>query len=160
MPHIHDKIDFTASAFIVCNNKVLLRFHDKYHKWINPGGHIELDQDPVETIYKEMKEETGLDVRIVADPIKDFNDTEDPDQGRDLLLPIFINRHRVNPNHEHIDMIYAATSDSMEITPQEGEENDPDSFRWVTEEELELLEDVASRTKYHALAVLKKVQNQ
>ena len=48
MPHIHEKIDFTAEAFIVCENKVLLRIHDKLKVWMSIGGHIELDEDPVE----------------------------------------------------------------------------------------------------------------
>lgn len=42
MPHIHDKIDFTADVFIVHKNKVLLCMHDKYHMWLCVGGHIEL----------------------------------------------------------------------------------------------------------------------
>lgn len=44
MPHIHSlpgQCDFTAEVFIVYQDKVLLRFHDKYHKWLAVGGHIE-----------------------------------------------------------------------------------------------------------------------
>jgi len=46
MAHIHEKIDFTASVFVVHKNKVLLRMHDKYKMWLSVGGHIELDEDP------------------------------------------------------------------------------------------------------------------
>lgn len=160
MPHIHDKIDFTASAYIVCGDKVLLRLHDKYHKWLVPGGHIELDQDPIETVIKEVKEEVGLDIRIVADPVKSFPEDSSEDHGVDLQLPIFINRHRVNPTHEHLDFIYAAETDSMEIKPEDGEAADPESFRWMTAEELEQATDISPNVKYHALTALKKVQNQ
>ncbi len=46
MSHIHEKIDFTVDVFVVHENKVLLRMHDKYHLWLAPGGHIELHEDP------------------------------------------------------------------------------------------------------------------
>ncbi len=35
MPHIHEKIDFTAEVFIVNSDKVLLRKHDKYKFWLS-----------------------------------------------------------------------------------------------------------------------------
>lgn len=46
MPHIHEKIDFTAEVFVVYKNKVLLRLHDKYKIWLSVGGHIELHEEP------------------------------------------------------------------------------------------------------------------
>jgi 8-oxo-dGTP pyrophosphatase MutT (NUDIX family) len=159
MPHINEKIDFTASAYIVCDNKVLLRFHEKHHRWLIPGGHIELGDDPMETVIKEAKEETGLDIRIVADPVMQYPSLDKGDDGVDLPLPIFINRHRVNEGHEHIDLMYAAETDTMDINPGEGELSDPKSFRWVTAEELENLEDVSVRVKHHALMALEKVKN-
>ncbi len=161
MPHIHEKIDFTASVYIVCGDKVLLRFHEKHKCWLVPGGHIEPEDDPIETVHKEVKEEVGLEVRIVANPVKQFTDLKNTaDNGVDLQLPMFINRHRINETHEHIDLIYAAESDSMEINPEEGEASDPENFRWVTQEELEKLDDVSDRVKYHAQTALIKVKNQ
>jgi len=62
MPHIHDKIDFTVEVFIVHKNKVLLRMHDKFHIWCSIGGHIELDEDPIEAAYRKVKEGVGPDV--------------------------------------------------------------------------------------------------
>ena len=46
MAHIHEKIDFTTSVFIVRDGKVLLHKHKKLGIWLQPGGHIELDEDP------------------------------------------------------------------------------------------------------------------
>ncbi len=161
MPHLHDKIDFTSSVYIVCGDKVLLRFHEKHKCWLAPGGHIELDQDPVETAHKEIKEEVGLEIEIIADPVKEFPlDDNNADNGTDLPLPMFINRHRINDTHEHIDFLYAAKSKTMDINPEEGEESNPDSFRWLTAAEVESMPDISARVKYHALEALKKVQNQ
>lgn len=159
MPHIHDKIDFTASAYIVCGDKVLLRFHEKIHLWLAPGGHIELDQDPIETIHKEMKEEVGLEVKIISEPVPQFKSNDGHDFGINLQLPMFINRHKINETHEHIDMIYAAESNSMIINPEEGEASDPKHFRWVTAEELMALDDVSDSVKHFALTALRKAQN-
>ena len=56
MPHIHDLYDFVVSAFIVHKGKVLLIYHKRYHEWLPIGGHIELDEDPQEALYREIKE--------------------------------------------------------------------------------------------------------
>lgn len=60
MPHIHERYDFVVNAFIVFNNKVLLVHHPKYDKWLPMGGHVELDEDPEEALFREIEEETGL----------------------------------------------------------------------------------------------------
>ena len=62
MAHIHEKVDFTAEVFVVFENKVLLRKHDKYGRWLSVGGHIELEEDPNQAAIREVKEEVGLDV--------------------------------------------------------------------------------------------------
>jgi 8-oxo-dGTP diphosphatase len=159
MPHIHDKIDFTVSVYIVCNDKVLLRYHDKARQWLAPGGHIELDEDPTETVIKEVQEEVGLKVEIVADEVKQFKGPAGVDLGLNLPLPLAINRHRMNENHEHVDFIYAAKSNSMDINPAEGEMVDPENFRWVTKDELLNMNDVFDSVKYYASLALQKVLN-
>ncbi len=63
MPHIHEKIDFCVEVFIVHKNKVLLRVHDKFKFWLSIGGHIELDEDPIEAAYREVKEEVGFTLK-------------------------------------------------------------------------------------------------
>ncbi|MDP2642022.1 MAG: NUDIX domain-containing protein, partial [bacterium] len=64
MPHIHEKIDFTVEVFIVYKDKVLIRKHDKYDKWLAVGGHIELEEDPNQAAVSEEKEEVGLDIKL------------------------------------------------------------------------------------------------
>ena len=67
MPHIHEKYDFVITVYIVYDKKVLLVHHPRYGKWIPMGGHIELDEDPEEALFREIQEETGLEVEIVAE---------------------------------------------------------------------------------------------
>jgi 8-oxo-dGTP diphosphatase len=130
MPHIHEKIDFTATALIVHNNTVLLRKHDKYNILLGPGGHIELDEDPNQAVLREIKEEVGLDATLVGTPLA-FNNL--PDE-KDLIPPRFLNRHRINPTHEHIDMIYLATVEDDRIT--QGENEKSNEVRWFSKQEL------------------------
>jgi hypothetical protein len=43
MAHIHEKIDFTVSIFVVHEGRILLVHHRKLNQWLPLGGHIELD---------------------------------------------------------------------------------------------------------------------
>jgi len=152
MPHIHEKIDFTVSTYIVNGNAVLLREHEKYSVWLPPGGHIELDEDPVQAAIREAKEETGLDITLMPNG---KNPTIKDGWNENLLTPPhFMNRHLVGDSaHTHVDLTYMATTDSRELHP----EDDEDSVRmhWFTKEELDdpqyRLKDVV---KYYAKAAL------
>ncbi|MBI5346885.1 MAG: NUDIX domain-containing protein, partial [Chlamydiae bacterium] len=56
---------FTAVAFILEKEKVLLIYHNKLRTWLPPGGHVDPNETPVETAIREVKEETGLDITII-----------------------------------------------------------------------------------------------
>ena len=130
MPHIHDKIDFTVEVFIVYKDKVLLRKHDKYKIWLSVGGHIELDEDPNQAAIREVKEEVGLNVKIADSRI--FK--SDTGKYKELVSPRFLSRHYINDNHEHITMVYFATSDTDEIKSSDDEKSE--ESKWFTAEEL------------------------
>lgn len=131
MPHVHEKVDFTSSVYIVNGDAVLLRYHDKYDFWVAVGGHIELDEDPVQCAIREAKEESGIDVTLIGTtpPLSEGGGYQE------LLPPRFLNRHRVNDTHEHIDHIYFATSTTRTVLPGEGEKDV--EIRWFTREELD-----------------------
>jgi ADP-ribose pyrophosphatase YjhB (NUDIX family) len=96
MPHIHDLYDFTITVFIVYDNHVLLVNHPKYNKWIPMGGHIELDEDVEEALFREIKEETGLDVEILSN-----KPSIDSPETKFLLTPNYLDVHQANPPHYH-----------------------------------------------------------
>ena len=142
MAHIHEKIDFTASVFIVHEGKVLLHLHKKLGKWLQPGGHIELDEGPIEAAIREAKEETGLDVELVGNQrLPAAGDT-------DILPPRFVNRHHFNDTHEHIDFTYFATVTGGTLTPEDGVE-----MKWLSRQEIEAAE-LLPATRAYALAAL------
>lgn len=129
MAHIHEKIDFVADTYIVNDGAVLLRIHDKHKIWLPPGGHIELDEDPVQAALREVKEEVGLAVTLLGE-----SETIPGDKGVNLAPPRFLNRHRINDTHEHIAHIYFATSTSRTVS--EGEEEKSGGLHWFTRTEL------------------------
>ncbi len=149
MAHIHEKIDFTASVYIVHEGKILLHLHRKLHRWLQPGGHIELDEDPNQAAIREAKEETGFDVELVGHPRL----PELKGHPTDLVPPRFLNRHPFSETHEHIDCSYFGRVIGGTLQPEDGVE-----MRWFTKEEIERngigLHEI---TRAYALAALQEL---
>ncbi|MFA5130901.1 MAG: NUDIX domain-containing protein [Patescibacteria group bacterium] len=153
MPHIHDKIDFTVEVFIVYRNTVLLRKHDKYKIWLSVGGHIELNEDPVEAALREVKEEVGLDIKIVGE-LKKFAPL---DGYQELIAPRFLNRHRINETHEHVTLVYFATTDDNKVI--QGEKEISDDIHWFTAAQLDDSQYVFRESvRYYAQKALEELQ--
>lgn len=129
MPHLHEKIDFTVQALIVHEGRVLLRMHDKYGTWLPVGGHIELDEDPVEALFREVKEESGLEIELLGGRPEVF-----PNGITRLPAPHFLQRMPIGSTHEHVDMVYVARAMTLEIKPAPSEKDV--EFRWFGPGEL------------------------
>jgi len=153
MPHIHEKIDFTVDVFVVYKDKVLIRKHDKYDKWLAVGGHIELDEDPNQAAIREVKEEAGLDVILVGEkPV--FKSENNSYKG--LISPRYMNVHDINPAHKHISLIYFAKSNSDKVI-DEGREQSK-GYKWFSKHDLERNEEgVSESIKFYAIKALEKL---
>jgi 8-oxo-dGTP pyrophosphatase MutT (NUDIX family) len=152
MPHIHEKIDFVSETFVVYKDKVLLRKHDKYNIWLSVGGHIELDEDPVEAAIREVKEEVGLDIEIIANSgeyIPSLNE-----DYREIKLPVSICRLRMSPTHEHICFVFFAKSNTDAVIP----EKPTDEWRWCNLNEIENISPINDNTKFYAKLALQKIR--
>jgi len=132
MPHIHDKIDFTVSLFIVSEQKVLLVHHRALKKWLPIGGHIELDEDPEAAALREAREESGLEIELLGE-----RPPTTEDGTRALIAPRFLDIHRISDTHEHIGMIYYARVLNGDLTLS-GREHF--AIRWCSRNDLEKLE--------------------
>ena len=149
MAHIHDKIDFTAEVFVVYNHKVLLRKHDKYGIWLSVGGHVELDEDPNQSAVREVKEEVGLDVKLYD--TRKYQ--EESETFKELIAPVFMNRHRINEIHEHVTLGYFATADTDTITNDSSEV--AEDLRWFELEELDSEKyNILNRVKFYAKSAI------
>jgi len=154
MPHIHNKIDFVVDVYVVFKNKVLLRKHDKYKIWLVPGGHIELDEDPVHAAAREVKEEVGLDVEIVGNPIANYTGEQ---VNKELIPPKFLNMHRINNSHEHISFVYFGKAKTDKIVQSDGDEIS-EGCRWFSIGELEDSKfDLRPHVKEYARLALKEL---
>ncbi|MBI4094954.1 MAG: NUDIX domain-containing protein [Candidatus Liptonbacteria bacterium] len=129
MPHIHEKIDFAVGVFVVHRNRVLLVFHKNLKMWLPLGGHIELDEDPEQALFREVKEESGLDIEMISQKPKEKF------EGRKFLYPpAYLDIHPIGENHRHIGMVYFAKSKSEKVTLAAEEH---DEIRWFSERELQ-----------------------
>ncbi|MBI4086956.1 NUDIX domain-containing protein [Candidatus Kaiserbacteria bacterium] len=152
MAHIHDKIDWTVSVFIVHKDKVLLRMHEKYHTFLGVGGHIELDENPLTAAKRECMEEVGLAVHIPGEDDPQLY-LDDRFQLRMLPRPAHMNIHHISDTHQHLDIIYYATTESTDVIP----ENPDDVWEWLTKEELEKRTDILADIKFYALGALEEL---
>lgn len=153
MAHIHEKIDFCSEVFIVYKDRVLLRMHDKLKFWLSIGGHIELDEDPVEAAIREVKEEVGLDIQITGDAVGP--DESDPkNMGYKYLIPPrYLGRHMVKGGHEHVVFVYFATSNTDVVSESVLDHEKGVEMKWFSKEDLENTELVPN-VKFYATKAL------
>jgi ADP-ribose pyrophosphatase YjhB (NUDIX family) len=147
MPHLHELYDFVIAVFIVHDNKVLLVHHPKYDKWIPMGGHIELDEDVEMALYREVQEETGLEVEILSKkPDIDTTDT------KFLPTPNYMDVHEANAPHKHIALTYFARAKDGHFTISD-EHSD---IHWLTREDLDKPEyNLSASVRFYCQEALK-----
>ena len=126
---------FTATAYILHEDKVLLLLHPKLGKWIPPGGHVEANESPPEAARREVQEETGLEIAFIREEniwIKRWN--AESFERPYMCLVENIPEHKGVAAHQHLDFIYLAKP----IGNTEPVSEDP--IRWMTLEEVEAME--------------------
>jgi 8-oxo-dGTP pyrophosphatase MutT (NUDIX family) len=95
---------FTVTGYIVHGSSVVLHWHRKGQLWLPPGGHIERDEDPVTALHREVREETGLSVEVVA-PRYDLTFAYPRLLPPPMLMQI-ADSPEPGPRHEHVDLVY------------------------------------------------------
>ncbi len=120
----------TASAFVVTPDfgQLLLIFHGKLRRWLQPGGHFEpADEDCVAAARREVAEETGLDDVQLVRALFDLDVH---------AIPAI----KADPAHLHFDVR------SLFVAAQRGgvAASDALGLRWVPLDEVNALESDAS----------------
>lgn len=159
MPHIHTKPnqhDMTASAWIVCRVngewRCLVHFHKKIEKYMQIGGHLELDETPWQTMVHELKEESGYtpgELRILQ-----HTTTLPADVGNvSHPVPFAMNTHSVGNEHFHSDLCYGFVAEGIATASVAAGESD--DFLWATVSEIRqlamegrALEDIANTYEF------------
>jgi 8-oxo-dGTP pyrophosphatase MutT (NUDIX family) len=98
--------DFTVAIFVVWSNQVLLHEHGKLGKWLPPGGHIEANELPDHAAVREVLEEAGVQIQLIASDQLEY--TPEAELPRQLTRPRGIQLEGISAGHEHIDLIYFA----------------------------------------------------
>ncbi len=128
--------DFTATTFVVRNGELFLLWHNKLQTWFPPGGHIHVNELPHVAALREVKEESGLNVRLILPG--DGGQTWGPVEV--LHQPVCVLLEDIEPGHQHIDLIYFAICLDNEpacINLREAREG-----RWITAADLASAQDI------------------
>lgn len=109
---------FTASAFVLSPERdaLLLIFHGKLARWLQPGGHVDvLDRDILEAARREAREETGL---------ADLTLEHEAPLGLDVhaIPPL-----RAEPAHLHFDVRFLFRAPTRAVAAA----SDAKAARWV-----------------------------
>lgn len=118
----------TASAFIINENKdeALLIYHNKYKKWLSPGGHIEEGETCQQASFRETTEEVGLEnLNLCSNEIFDIDVHRIPEKIKNGI---------VEPEHWHFDIRYLyQTNKENNLTIDTKEVNE---YKWYKIEDL------------------------
>lgn len=110
----------TASAYVVHpdGERVLVHWHARLGRWLQPGGHLEPGETPISACVREVAEEVGLEF-------------EPPEAIFDLDVHHVPATARM-PAHDHVDarFLLLAPSDALPPSPEGA------ILRWLTWEEL------------------------
>ena len=119
---------FTATGFVVHDNCVLLHWHPKVKAWLPPGGHIDPDEDPVQAVLREIREEAGIEAEVVSTGPRLHLDypTQVPPPYTIMIEDI---QDPVDGFHQHIDMIYFCRPAGPVGPPRDG-------WVWVGDDDL------------------------
>ncbi len=107
----------TASVFLFSRQdgtwRLGLVHHQRFGKWMVPGGHVEADENPAQAAARELQEETGLAATLFQPPSlplpAGFADVP-------VAAPFWIVEEQVPADREprehiHVDFLYVALAD-------------------------------------------------
>lgn len=96
------KQEKSCGCIIINNNKVLLVYEKNQNFWGFPKGHVEQNETEIETAKREVKEEVGLDIKIIEDTRYEF-------------------KYTINNNVEKTCVIFLAYPITLQVHNQESE---------------------------------------
>jgi ADP-ribose pyrophosphatase YjhB (NUDIX family) len=137
---------YTASVFVLKDNKVLMLKQTRSKFWLLPGGHIDDGELPHEAAIREVKEETNLDIEILQVP--------DLGARTEIAIPLpvpFAMRLLPCRDKKDIDSLFTAKVIGGELKIDEESEE----AKWFTKKELFSNPAVGPNTRYYASLILK-----
>jgi len=122
------------------NKRVFIVHHKKSGLWLSPGGHINKDEELLETLNREIDEELG---------VKDFfKETPSP-----FLLTITPIENKVQPCKIHYDIWYLVLTDGANFNIDSKEFHDA---KWLMIDEAEKI--ITDQPNRKALGIISKIK--
>ncbi len=118
----------TASGIVIHNNKILLIFHNKLKKYIQPGGHLEDDATLLEAAQREVAEETGIEVVPHNWHVQNGGI---PLRFNTHIIPY--NEAKKEPEHFHHDAVFVFHATGGDVKLQMTEVSD---YKWLPADSL------------------------
>ncbi len=140
---------YICSGYLVEQGRVLLVRHNRFGRWVPPGGHIEPGETFAGTAAREFREETGLPVEVMSSqpPIHppDGNATPEP-------VPFYVDLERQGfPVPAVVQFFYvrrAAGAAGQEARAQLEEVDAACWFGWEDLADLPTFEQVRSLARF------------
>lgn len=142
----------TASALVINqSSQVLLIHHNGLKRWLQPGGHLNHNEEPESGARRELLEETGLgslgEVALVHSPhnsgLNALSSGLNALSSGLNLLPFDVDTHDIPANaaksegeHRHHDFQYIYRLDHKIARPIVLQEDEVAKYKWVTLEQL------------------------
>lgn len=144
------KQHFTATG-IVFNRRgeVLLIKHKKLHVWLPPGGHVEGNELPDDTVLREIYEETGIRAEILPNR---RGLSLPGDHARELETPfavLLVDIER-DDSHNHIDLVCLCRATTDTLVPDDNEVTDAGWFSSEEISRLDMFDNVRKTIAYAA----------
>lgn len=126
---------FTATVYIIEEEKVLLLFHRKLKHWLPAGGHIDPNELPTDCARREALEETGYEIELISQENLWVDQPNAKSFGRPFMCLLEeVPARPEQPAHQHMDLIYAGRPIGGQMIRNEVE---TEGLRWFTLEEVE-----------------------
>jgi 8-oxo-dGTP pyrophosphatase MutT (NUDIX family) len=145
MAHIHTQPgqhDHTASGIIIrmdfTEPKLLLHRHRLLGKYLQFGGHVELDETPWQTVIRELREESGYEIaqlKILQPKVR----IKKLSGSKMHPVTVSVDTHNFSPDHFHTDMKYVFVT--FEEPKHKIKAEESADFRLLSRVELDELND-------------------
>ncbi|MFA5174442.1 MAG: NUDIX domain-containing protein [Candidatus Pacearchaeota archaeon] len=145
---INPKREFVSTVYIVKDGKVLMTFNKNINKFIPLGGHIEENELPCDSVIREAKEESGLNIELV-----DLGELKEKNLPQNLDIQLDV----IKPDHHHINLSYIGKIIDGEMLDKSDEDTE---LKWFSPEEIINSEDIFENTKEKALKAIKSMESE
>jgi 8-oxo-dGTP pyrophosphatase MutT (NUDIX family) len=144
-----DKCWVTTIYLVNKEHNVLLTLNKALNIWTPVGGHMDVGENPEESMKREVAEELGVEFEF-------YNPHEKEKVGNaNFIRAVHVQRHPVSHHKEHMAFVFFGKCTNW----NEKQATDEDEkLKWFSEKEILDENGMEESIKYEALMALKKVK--